>query len=156
VDGHSIDQPDQTDPPAGLDAAAPGDEPTGDGRTDVERRRSPRIAANLDAQYRRLGRDTTTAEVATVDVSHGGVRITASTQMAVGDVLQLVVEMPQGIELTLQGLVVQLTSSDNQHHAHVAFDSLSTAAADLLTELLDERAERAERAEHEAAADLAT
>ena len=143
MDGHSIDQPDGSEP----ESSGPA------GESNVERRRSPRIAARLDAQYRRLGRDTNPAEAATVDVSHGGVRLTASTQMAVGDVIQLVVEMPQGIELTLQGLVVQLTSSDNQHHAHVAFDTLSTAAADLLTELLDEHAEQAE---HDAAADLPT
>lgn len=108
--------------------------------TDVtdERRQSPRIRIALDAQYKRLGRAADPASTTTVDVSHGGARITAPTQLAVGDVLELTVSLPPGIELTLQGLVVQL-SDDNDHrqHAHVAFDSLSTVAADLLTELID-------------------
>ncbi len=107
-----------------------------------ERRQSPRIKVTLDAKYRRLGRDGDPSNATTVDVSHGGARVTAPSQVAIGDVLQLTVVMPQGIELTLQGLVVQLSEDEQRHHAHVAFDALSTAAADLLTELLDHHIER--------------
>jgi hypothetical protein len=107
----------------------------------VERREAPRIEVTLDARCRRLGRPGDGDETATVDVSHGGARIAAPAQLNVGDVIQLAVQMPHGIELTLQGLVVQLSGSGAEHHAHVAFDSLSTAAADLLTELLQEQAD---------------
>ena len=130
VDGHQTDEQsnNQASDPSG--GAAP--------QVEADRRQSPRIKVTLDATYKRLGRDADPASAATVDVSHGGARITAPRQVAVGDVIQLTVAMPHGIELTLQGLVVQLSNSDASHHAHVAFDSLSTAAADLLTEILDE------------------
>ena len=103
----------------------------------AERRQSPRIKVSLDAECKRLGHESEARAAATVDVSHGGARITAAAHLAVGDVLELTVAVPHGIELTLQGLVVQLTDTNDQHHAHVAFDSLSTVAADLLTEMLD-------------------
>jgi hypothetical protein len=118
------------------------DETTDDGGgAVVERRQAPRIQVTLDARCRRLGRPGEGEETTTVDVSHGGARIGAPAQINVGDVIQLAVQMPHGIELTLQGLVVQLSSTADDHHAHVAFDSLSTAAADLLTEMLREHAE---------------
>ncbi|MFP3905475.1 MAG: PilZ domain-containing protein [Acidimicrobiales bacterium] len=122
--------------PAGGDASTPE---TGDHT--IERRQSPRFRVTLDASYRRLGHDDADDQTRTIDVSHGGARIAAPSTMSVGDVLQLVVQMPHGIELTLQGLVVQISDTEGQH-AHVAFDSLSAAAADLLTELLQEQAER--------------
>lgn len=133
------------EPDAGPDettGGASGAEAQGapDGGQTVERRQAPRFRVTLDATCRRLGRDDE-ADTATVDVSHGGARITAPAQVSVGDVIQLVVQMPHGIELTLQGLVVQLSGSDAGPHAHVAFDSLSAAAADLLTELLEEHTE---------------
>jgi hypothetical protein len=104
-----------------------------------DRRQEPRFRVTLDASFRRLGRDDSEADTTTVDVSHGGARITAPAQVSIGDVIQLAIRMPHGIELTLQGLVVQLSDADG-HHAHVAFDSLSAFAAELLTELLDEQA----------------
>lgn len=138
------------DAPTGDDASTPE---TGDHT--IERRQSPRFRVTLDASYRRLGHDDED-RTRTVDVSHGGARIVAPSQMSVGDVLQLVVQMPHGIELTLQGLVVQISDTEGQH-AHVAFDSLSAAAADLLTELLQEQAERqSAAAEADAAAEDAT
>ena len=129
--------PDDTSTTTAADANASGDP---GGRT-VERRQSPRFQVTLDATCRRLGRDVE-SDTATVDVSHGGARISAPAQVSIGDVIQLVVQMPHGIELTLQGLVVQLSDSDPQPHAHIAFDSLSAAAADLLTELLKEQADQ--------------
>jgi hypothetical protein len=124
----------------------------------VERRGAPRIKVTLDARCRRLGRPGEGDETTTVDVSHGGARITAPNQLGVGDVIQLAVQMPHGIELMLQGLVVQLSDDVDDAHAHVAFDSLSTAAADLLTELLDEQAQwqAAEAAAEHLAADRAS
>lgn len=139
---HTEDSATDTDESVNTDEAATGaDQPA----LEVDRRRTPRIVVSLDAQYRRLGRDASEVEATTVDVSHGGARITAPVEVSVGDVLQLTVAMPHGIELTLQGLVVQLSDAERSHHAHVAFDSLSTVAADLLTELLDEHTERLER-----------
>lgn len=133
MDGHRTDEQASNQPSEDFGSAPP--------QVAVDRRQSPRIKVTLDAKYRRLGRDGDPASTATVDVSHGGARITAPSQVSVGDVLQLTVALPQGIELTLQGLVVQLSDADQQPHAHVAFDSLSTAAADLLTEILDEQLE---------------
>ena len=133
--------PDETTGGAsGAETHGAPDHQSHDGQT-VERRQAPRFRVTLDATCRRLGRDGE-ADTATVDVSHGGARIAAPAQVSVGDVIQLVVQMPHGIELTLQGLVVQLSDSDAGPHAHVAFDSLSAAAADLLTELLKEHAEQ--------------
>jgi hypothetical protein len=109
---------------------------------DEERRQAPRFRVTLDARWRRLGRGDDEVDSATVDVSHGGARISAPAQISIGDVIQLTVQMPHGIELTLQGLVVQLSDTDAGHQAHVAFDSLSSAAADLLTELLDEHSDQ--------------
>ena len=130
-----------------------GADPDAEGAV-VERRQAPRIKVTLDARCRRLGRPGEGDETTTVDVSHGGARITAPTQLNVGDVIQLAVQMPHGIELTLQGLVVQLSDGADRSHAHVAFDSLSTAAADLLTELLEEQAQwQAAEAAAERAAD---
>lgn len=106
----------------------------------TERRQSPRIKIALDAQCRRLGRDEQPVATTTIDVSHGGARITAPREVSVGDVVELTVAMPHSLELTLQGLVVHLSDQiphHEQRHAHLAFDSLSAAAADLLTEALN-------------------
>jgi hypothetical protein len=114
-----------------------------DGSTVIpERRRSPRLRATLPATLHRLGHGDDPKKVTTIDVSQGGARLVADQAICVGDVLQISVKMPHGLELTLQGLVVQLTDAEGAHHAHVAFDSLSAAAADLLTDLLNEQIDR--------------
>ncbi len=115
------------DTPGDASASAPPD-----------RRREPRVRVELDATIRRLGHSDPESTTSTIDVSHGGARIAAPAPLAVGDVLELGVRMSHGIELTLQGLVVQISDAGG-HHAHVAFDSLSTTAAELLTELLSEQ-----------------
>jgi hypothetical protein len=104
-----------------------------------ERRGSPRLRVTLPATIHRLGHGDAPKTVNTIDVSHGGTRLVADQAIAVGDVLEISVEMPHGLELTLQGLVVQLTDAEGVRHAHLAFDSLSAAAADLLTDLLFEQ-----------------
>lgn len=104
-----------------------------------DRRSEPRLRVTIDATVRRLGRSDEAETTSTVDVSHGGARLVAPTPLAIGDVVELGVRMSHGIELSLQGLVVQLSDLDG-HHAHVAFDSLSATAAELLTELLREHA----------------
>lgn len=104
---------------------------------EVERRQAPRTAATLEARCRRLGRPSDEAVTTTVDISSGGVRLRAPAQLSVGDVVELEIQAPHGIEVALQGLVVQLTGEGRERHAHVAFDSLSASAADLLTELLE-------------------
>ncbi len=107
----------------------------------IERRQTPRLRVTLDARLRRLGRSSDDGETTTIDVSQGGARVHAPAQIGVGDVVELTIGTPHGIEVALQGLVVSLSDDAGSHHAHVAFDSLSASAADLLTEMLKEQAE---------------
>lgn len=101
----------------------------------VERRRDARYPVTLEATCQRMGHHGATVDTATVDLSHRGARIVAPAGTAVGDVVQVTVPMPDGIELTLQGLVVQISHTAG-HHAHLAFDSQSITAAGLLLALV--------------------
>jgi hypothetical protein len=106
-----------------------------------ERRRHRRFAVRTNLRCRRLGRGGYDEEVASIDLSLGGVLLLADDRVDVGDVVALdfaVVDETLG----LRGLVVSVRptlGSDGPHerYVHVAFTGLSPERFDSLCQFLD-------------------
>ncbi|MGY6500617.1 MAG: PilZ domain-containing protein [Acidimicrobiales bacterium] len=97
-----------------------------------ERRGAPRSTITLPLHYRRIGRAHQPVDTTTIDVSFGGARIDTRGDVEQDDVLEIDIELADGLELTLQGRVVAVRGSGDDQVAHLAFDSMSAAAAGLL------------------------
>lgn len=100
----------------------------------IDRRGAARSTITLPLVYRRIGRSDDTVEATTIDVSFGGARIDTRGDVHQDDVLEVTIEVADGLELTLQGRVVLVRGEGTDQVAHLAFDSMSAAAAGLLRE----------------------
>lgn len=99
---------------------------------EADRRGAPRSTITLPLHYRRIGRSEPSVDAATIDVSFGGARIDTQGDVQQDDVLEVTIELADGLELTLQGRVVLVRGTGTDQVAHLAFDSMSAAASGLL------------------------
>jgi len=102
-----------------------------------ERRAHKRHAVSFAIHCRRLGprRAESTEQVDVVDLSLGGMRISAPSWADIGNVLEIELD-----GVALRGLVVGLSGrgiDGGFAYAHVAFGSLTTEAFGAVLELLD-------------------
>lgn len=102
------------------------------------RRQWRRVSVEVTMRCKRLGRAEFEMDVATVDLSPGGVRLRTSSPLMTGDVvLCWVDDGGGGAPARLKGLVVQ---SGAQHSpawdAHVAWTNLTPAASEELSRIL--------------------
>ena len=107
-----------------------------------ERRRHRRHTVQSSVRCRRLGRGGYEEEVASVDLSLGGVLVRADDRLGVGDVL--VLDFPVAdLSLGLRGLVVSVRSvagdpDPDARYVHVAFTGLSPERLDLLCRYVED------------------
>lgn len=106
-------------------------------QSDNERRSHRRVAARLTVHCRRVGRSGVDDDVEIIDLSMGGVRITAPERLDVGDTVELsVLEADEA--LTLSGLVVSTrTSGDDGRYGHIAFTRLGPTTLERIGHLID-------------------
>ena len=103
----------------------------------AERRAHPRVPTRFVVNCRRLGRGGVDGDVEVVDLSMGGIRITAPPGLQLGDVVELTVR--EGADpFTLSGLVVS-TSSDRveARYGHIAFTRLTPSTLEHIADLVD-------------------
>jgi PilZ domain len=109
-----------------------------------ERRRHRRFAVRTNLRCRRLGRGGFDEEVASIDLSLGGVLLLADDRVDVGDVVALDFAVVD-VTLGLRGLVVSVRPTVGSHgphgphgrYVHVAFTGLSPERLDSLCQFLD-------------------
>ncbi len=105
----------------------------------AERRAHPRVPTRFSVRCRRLGRGGVDRAVEVVDLSMGGVRITAPAALQVGDLVELTVD--EGADpFTLSGLVVS-TSADGveDRYGHIAFTRLTPLVLEHIAHLVEEK-----------------
>ena len=107
----------------------------------AERRTHRRVPTRFTVNCRRIGRSGVDEAVEVVDLSMGGVRITAPPALQLGDVVELTVHGAAD-PFTLSGLVVS-TSSDRAaiRHGHIAFTRLTPPTLEHITRLIDSKGE---------------
>ena len=103
----------------------------------IERRASRRIPVRFTVQCRRQGPNAFEHRAEVVDVSLGGVRITANDRLDVGNVVELTVDEGQE-QLTLSGLVVATSPQRSRpRYAHIAFTRLQPSTVERIGALVD-------------------
>ena len=121
-----------------MSGAAP--ETSGAAPAGAERRAHPRVLTRFNVHCRRLGRGGIDEDVEVVDLSMGGIRITAPGELQSGDVVELTIhegEQP----LTLSGLVVGTSPGGGVRYSHIAFTRLVPTTLEHIGELVDRKAE---------------
>jgi hypothetical protein len=104
----------------------------------ADRRRHPRRPIQVTTRCRRAGGRTHDEEVQTIDLSEGGAGILGSDRFAVGDVVDLQLEV-DGRPLDYRGLIVGSRPADvpGKLLHNVAFRTLDDARIGSLRSLLD-------------------
>lgn len=106
-------------------------------QSDAERRSHRRVPARLTVHCRRVGRTGVDDEVEIIDLSMGGVRITAPERLDVGDTVEISVH-DENDTLTISGLVVSTrTSGDDGRYGHIAFTRLGPSTLERIGHLID-------------------
>ncbi len=105
----------------------------------AERRAHPRVASRFTVICRRLGRSGVHQYVDVLDLSMGGVRITAPPALQLGDVVELTVD--EGSDsFDLSGLVVSTSSDgDEARYGHIAFTQLTPSTLEHIADLVDSK-----------------
>jgi hypothetical protein len=112
---------------------------TGQERT-VDRRASRRVPVRFTVHCRRRGPNGFAQDAEVVDLSMGGIRITARERLDVGNVVEIVVGEGSD-ELTLSGLVVATTPQRARtRYAHIAFTRLESSTLERIGALVDAHA----------------
>jgi hypothetical protein len=106
----------------------------------AERRAHPRVLTRFNVHCRRLGRGGIDEDVEVVDLSMGGIRITAPGELQSGDVVELTIHEGQQ-PLTLSGLVVGTSPGGGVRYSHIAFTRLVPTTLEHIGALVDRKAE---------------
>ena len=101
----------------------------------AERRAHPRVSTRFSVHCRRLGRGGIDQGVEVVDLSLGGLRISAPAAMQTGDVVELTVA--EGSRpFVVTGLVVGTSPEGADRYSHIAFTRLEPSTLDHVTQLV--------------------
>ena len=104
-------------------------------RVGEERRAHPRVATRFRVHCRRLGRGGIDQGVEVVDLSLGGLRISAPAAMQTGDVVELTVA--EGSDpFVVTGLVVGTSPEGADRYSNIAFTRVGPATLDHVTQLV--------------------
>lgn len=105
----------------------------------AERRAHPRVPTRFSVHCRRLGRGGVDRAVEVVDLSMGGVRITAPAALHLGDVVELMVDEGAG-PFTLSGLVVSISAVGAEaRYGHIAFTRITPLVLEQIAHLVDDK-----------------